>query len=161
MKIVNTVSKGTLSKSLDLATIATILKHPQAVKITHQTKQPEQLLIKFASGNTMIIFKTGSFRMMGKDDSLDAHFNIYEIIAQFSGQVPEVTTQNMTVCHNFEHRINLSELTKESIAIYTAEHFPAVQIRLFHPIHINIFSSGKVTLTGVKDESELPILLTF
>ena len=161
MKVVNTVTKGTLGKNLDLAAIAIMLKHPQAVKITHQTKQPEQLLIKFASGNTMIIFKTGSFRMMGKDDSLESHYNIYEIIAQFSGDVPEVFTQTMTVCHNFAHKINLVELSKESLTTYTAEHFPAVQIRVFHPIHINIFSSGKVTLTGVKCESELPILLTF
>ena len=98
---------------------------------------------------------------MGKDDSLESHFNIYEIIAQFSGEVPEVITQTMTVCHDFGQKINLIELSKESLAIYTAEHFPAVQIRVFHPVHINIFSSGKVTLTGVKDEGELPILLSF
>ena len=36
---------------------------------------------------------------------------------------------------------------------YTADFFPAVQIRhRFPTTHINIFSSGKITVTGVKDE---------
>src|SRR5579864_4836069 len=155
MKIVNTVTRGDLKMNLNLAAICNVLSHPDAVKITHQTKQPEQLLIKFATGNTMIIFKTGAFRMMGKDDSLESHFNIYEILCQFTGAVPDVRTQTMTVCHEYEHKIMLNKLACEEDVQYTAEHFPAVQVRKFKPVHINIFSSGKVTLTGVKNECDL------
>ena len=106
----------------------------------------------------MILFKSGSFRMMGKADDLDTLFYIYQIIEQFSDCIPEVTLQTMTACHSYGRRILLEKLAQEPDASYTAEHFPAVQIRRFKPIHINIFSSGKITLTGVKDVNMLTVI---
>ena len=59
-----------------LRAMAETLNNVKCVK--HQTCQPEQLIIKFVDGSTMLVFRTGKFRIMGgKIDDLERHFNIY------------------------------------------------------------------------------------
>src|SRR5277367_3014449 len=97
MQVVNWVYRGTLQKTLNLKKICKSIRHSDIRTIKHQQVQPEQLLIKFFNGNTMVIFKSGCFRMMGKDDSVTAHLNIFEIICQFSSKIPNVKIQTMVV----------------------------------------------------------------
>ena len=94
--------------------------------------------------------------MMGKDDSVASHLNIFKIICQFSTKIPNVKIQTMTACYNYGRKILIANMSNDKDVIYMVEHFPAVQVKKFAPIHINIFSSGKVTLTGLRDENDLP-----
>ena len=124
-------------------------------------KQPEQLIIKLINGNTLLLFKSGCFRVMGKNDDLDNHLNIYMILAQISDVVPDITLQTMTASYNYNRKILLNKMAQEENVSYTAEFFPAIHIKNFKPIHINVFSSGHVTVCGVKDESVLPIIKSY
>src|SRR5271163_519707 len=162
MEIVNYVHKGNLEEKLDLAALKNLIQHPNLVTIRHQTKQPEQLILKFANQNTLIFFKSGAFRLMGRNDELDAHFIVYEVIALFSDKIPNIILQTMTATYNYNQKIHLCALAKEEGMRYMSEFFPAVQIRnRFPTTHINIFSSGKITVTGVKDALLLNEIKTY
>ena len=157
MEIVNYVHKGNLEEKLDLGTLSNHITHPKLIAIRHQTKQPEQLILKFSDCNTLIFFKSGAFRLMGRSDDLESHFIVYEVIALFSDKIPNIILQTMTATYNYNQKIHLCALAKEEGMRYMSEFFPAVQIRnRFPTTHINIFSSGKITITGVKDELLLP-----
>src|SRR5208282_6523746 len=145
MQVVNWVYRGALQETLNLTKISKSIQHSDVRAIKHQQTQPEQLLIKFFNGNTMIIFKSGCFRMMGKDDSVASHLNIFEIICQFSSKIPNVKIQTMTACYNYGRKILIANMSNCKDVIVTAEHFPEVQVKKFAPIHIKNFSSGKVT----------------
>src|SRR5271163_3999867 len=161
MEIVNYVYRGNLQEQLHLPNLLASIRHPDVQLIRHQTKQPEQLIIKFRNSNTLIFFKSGAFRMMGKCDDISTHLNIYEIINQFSTQIPKIILQTMTVCYNYNRKIHLTAMACENSMQYTAEFFPAIQNRVFPGIHINIFSTGKVTITGVKDKMILPTIKNY
>src|SRR5271163_888790 len=161
MEIVNYVYRGNLQEQLHLPNLLASIRHPDVQLIRHQTKQPEQLIIKFKNSNTLMFFKSGAFRMMGKCDDITTHLNIYEIINQFSSQIPEITLQTMTACYNYHRKIHLTAMAVEDGMQYTAEFFPAIQNRVFPGIHINIFSTGKITITGIKDEVILETIKTY
>jgi len=127
------------------------MKHETIKSIRHQTNQPEQLIIRLVNGNTLLIFKSGAFRIMGKNDSLDNHFDVYLLLSQISNVVPEIILQTMTASYNFKRKINLNKLADEPNTHYTAEFFPAVHITKFKPVHVNVFSTGRVTVCGIKD----------
>ena len=99
----------------------------------------------------MLLFKSGAFCIMGKTeiDELD----IYLILSQISNVVPDICIQTMTASCNYNRKIILNKLANEPHTHYTAEFFPAVHINKFKPMHINVFSSGRVTICGIKDLS--------
>ena len=99
----------------------------------------------------MLLFKSGAFRIMGKNevDELD----IYLILSKFSNVVPDIFIQTMTASCNYNRKIILNKLANEPHTHYTAEFFPAVHINKFKPLHINVFSSGRITICGIKDLS--------
>src|SRR5271163_2854067 len=139
MEIVNYVHKGNLEEKLDLGSLKNLIQHRNLQTIRHQTKQPEQLILKFINQNTLIFFKSGAFRLMGRSDDLDAHFIVYEVIQQFSEKIPDITLQTMTATYNYNQKIRLNALAEEEGMHYTAEYFPAVQVRnKFPTTHINI-----------------------
>ena len=108
--------------------------------------------MKFRDKSTMLIFKTGKFRIMGGVDDLDAHFNIFSVTSLHHHNYPNIVLQTLTAAYSYTFNINLDKLSREvQCCYYNPESFPAVQIRQFKPIHVNVFASGKVTITGLKD----------
>src|SRR5438093_3365722 len=100
-----------------------MIKHHTIISIVHQTKQPEQLIIRLINGNTLLIFKSGCFRIMGKNDDISNHLNIYEILSQFSTDIPEIGLQTMTICYNYGKKLSLNKMAEEPYMHYTAEFF--------------------------------------
>ena len=88
---------------------------------------------------------------MGGGDDLDAHFNIFSVTSLHHNNYPDIVLQTLTAAYAYPYRINLDKLSKVVQCYYNPESFPAVQIRQFKPIHVNVFASGKVTITGLKD----------
>ena len=64
---------------------------------------------------------------------------------------PEISFQTMTAAYAYPYHINLDKLSELVECYYNPESFPAVQVRRYKPIHVNVFHSGKVTITGLKD----------
>ena len=81
INIVNTVWKSKTDEVLkhDLEHYTSQLKKCRhLISVVLHKSMPQQLVIKFDQG-TMLMFSTGTMRIMGKCDDLDAHFKVYEI----------------------------------------------------------------------------------
>ena len=113
--------------------------------------QPEQLIITFKGGYTMLLFKSGKFRVMGKMVDWSAIPIIREVLREINDEQPDVDIQTMTVVYNYDFKINLLELADLLGCTLDCECFPALQVRKYKPIHINIFSRGKVILCGIRE----------
>ena len=88
---------------------------------------------------------------MGSIDDLDAHFNIYSVTLCVQHELPIIILQTMTAAYAYPFKIPLAKLSPLIECHYNPECFPAVQIRRYKPIHVNVFASGKVTITGLKE----------
>ena len=117
-------------------------------------KPPEQLIIKFFDGSTMLVFKTGKFRIMGGKwiNDLDAHFNIFRVTL-LCDDIPIIKLQTMTAVIQLPHKVNLALLADNVESYYNAESFPAVHVETYKPLNVNVFASGKVVIMGLKQES--------
>ena len=150
----NSVWRGQLRRMVDLVGLRGMVEALHNVSSAkHQTKQPEQLIIRFVDGSTMLIFKSGKFRIMGgKIDDLDCHFNIFSISTLYK-EIPNIVLQTMTATYAYPYKINLGELANNIESSYSAEIFPAVHVLKYKPISVNVFASGKVVICGLKDFS--------
>ena len=65
--------------------------------------------------------------------------------------------QNLVVTVDFEHALNLEELSQKTRAIYEPEQFPGAILRISQPFKTSvlIFASGKIVITGLKSQSEI------
>jgi len=147
MRIVNTVWKGALGHPCILNDVQ--VRGDYIASVRYQVIQPEQLIIKFTSGGSMLLFKSGKFRVMGGGDDLELVCNAYAVIFQISTEVPEMKVQTMTVTYTYPSKVNLHMVAKE-FGYLDCETFPALQIRKYKPVHVNLFSSGKVIICGIK-----------
>src|SRR6266853_3104 len=67
MEIVNIVWQGNSNKRFKLRKVARQVKNFDSVKsAVYQSKQPKQLIVKFVDKCTMLLFKTGKFRINSK-----------------------------------------------------------------------------------------------
>src|SRR3977135_3082737 len=98
----------------------------------------------------MLIFKSGKFRVMGNGDPPTTIINILSVLGQFTEAIPTVTMQTMTGVYGYELKILLGRLAEVTDSLLDLENFPALQIKKFKPVHVNVFSSGCVILCGLK-----------
>jgi TATA-box binding protein (TBP) (component of TFIID and TFIIIB) len=157
LEIVNTVWAGKTGFPIELCWLQEILRtHPLISKIHFQNYSCiKQLKVMLHAKATILFFKSGSFRIMGKIDDLDAHSILHTLLSEFCIHVPNIVLQTMTVLSKNNFSINLSKLYESfqcnKHVIYEPEIFSAVQLKQYNPIHVNIFISGCVLILGVKD----------
>lgn len=149
LKIVNTVWKGDVFFPIVLDALNITCDHG-VTEVKHQKTQPEQYIVKFDNSSTMLIFKSGKFRVMGNGDPPTTIINILSVLGQFTEAIPTVTMQTMTGVYGYERKIHLGRLSEVTDSLLDLENFPAVQIKKFKPVHVNVFSSGCVILCGLK-----------
>ena len=132
LRIVNKVWRGRMNRVVDLnqtlGLLATAAWYGQAspTHLKHQTTQPEQLIIGFDDSSTMLLFKSGKFRIMGGGvDDLDMHFNIIHVTLLYD-IIPDIVLQTMTATCQYPTRINLNKLSECIHSQYSPEIFPAV-----------------------------------
>src|SRR5271167_2312137 len=151
--VVNVVWSGSMTNPVDLLQLQQLCNALVSVRsVKLQVKPPIQLIIKFDDGSTMLVFKTGKFRIMGKMDDLDAHFNIFSVTLLYN-DIPNIKLQTMTACFTFPHRVNLALLADNIESYYNTESFPTLRVLKYKPISINVFASGKVIITGLRDDT--------
>ena len=93
---------------------------------------------------------------MGCIDELDATFLAYKYTMMLDDDFnfQPVYAQSMTVRVVYNQMINLPKFARECKSLplqHEAELFPAVLIKKYKPISVNVFSSGKIIMCGVKD----------
>jgi TATA-box binding protein (TBP) (component of TFIID and TFIIIB) len=130
--------------------IAGVIKDDTAIDYHRIIKGPPYMKIYKSINNdyTLITFKSGKCRIMGR-----------KIPQQLPFSIKESRIQTMSATHKLLEEINLKETTcyfkQMGYKIeYEPEIFPAMRLLDFNPICVNIFSSGKVTLLGLKSEKQ-------
>jgi TATA-box binding protein (TBP) (component of TFIID and TFIIIB) len=118
------------------------------ISFPENMKSPVQRVFNTTIG-TMIVFRSGKFRLMGvKSENVD----FYQLPL-----LPEwVTLQSATATGELGRSVNLYHLATALTykrCRYDPELFPAARLVDFNPICINIFSSGKIVMMGIKDLS--------
>ena len=120
--------------------------------------KPAQLVIQDEKG-TLVFFSNGKLRIMGCIDELDATFLAYKYTMMLDDDdcnFQPVYTQSMTVRVVLNKKINIASFvdvcTSSLISFrYEPEFFPAVHITKYKPISINVFSTGKIIMCGVRE----------
>ena len=132
-------------------------------KISKLHVKPSQLVIKDAKG-TVLFFSNGKMRIMGCIDELEATFLAYKYTSMLDDDdnFQPVYSQSMTVRVVFNSKINLIKFVRESKILplqYQPELFPAVLLKKFKPISVNVFSSGKIIMCGVRDIQQVDYIM--
>ena len=129
--------------------IAGVIDDDTAIKYHRIVKTPPYMKIYKTKDYTLIVFKSGKCRIMGK--KIPQHLPVI---------VSERRLQTMSASHNLKcDSIHLKQASHHFKQMgykveYEPEIFPAMRLRTFDPICVNIFSSGKITLLGLKDEKQ-------
>ena len=115
-------------------------------------KKPNQLVVKDIKG-TILFFRSGKFRVMRYIDELEATFLAYSYALLISDkELPIVTLQPYTSNSHLGFKVNLEKMVAASnIVVYEPELFPALRIRKYNPASVNVFTTGKVIVCGLRD----------
>ena len=144
MEVVNAVYCGELGTRVNLCELHNSL--PNSKLYTHR---PCMVLLKDDDA-TIMIFSSGKFRIMGMVDELDATFRVCSVFSKVGYEFPTIKLQTMTVKFHL-HPVNLTDLAKMIDSNLELELFPALLIKKYKPISVNVFASGAVVICGVKD----------
>ena len=156
-EVVNCNYKSTLGKPINL-----MLVHA-AIPNSKLYTRPTQLVIKDSEG-TLVFFANGKHRVMGCNDELDATFLAYKYVTMIDKSTVDfklVFAQSSTVRVLFHKKIHLQKLAQvisnssSSLMHYEPEIFPAVLIRKYKPLSVNVFSTGKIMICGVRDMDQV------
>lgn len=157
--VINANYRTSHDKCINLEHFHYLLLHSFKISSKLCTK-PAQLVIKDEKG-TLLFFSNGKLRIMGCIDELEATFLAYKYTMMIDDDYnfQPVYSQSMTVkvvMQNNNNKINLQtfvDVCSSSLIPfqYETELFPAVLIRKYKPISVNVFSSGKIIMCGVRD----------
>mgnify|MGYP003406514703 FL=1 len=105
--------------------------------------KPQQFVDKKGK-YTIIIFRSGKCRIMGCKKPLKKKYLQYPI--------NDIVLQSSTLTVDLGEKVNLYKVAKvlNRLAMFEPEIFPALRYLKYNPLCVNIFSSGKVVILGVK-----------
>ena len=115
-------------------------------------RKPFQLVIKDLHG-TLILFSNGKFRIMGCIGELDALFLACSYIENLP-DLPTMTLQSYTAKCILGFRVNLEKMSADIASVYEPELFSALRLKAYKPLSVNLFTTGKVMICGLKDVEE-------
>ena len=159
--VVNANFKGDYGKPINLHKL-----HKRVVNSKLQYA-PFQLVIRDLKG-TIIVFSNGKFRVMGCIDELEASFMPFAYLQKIKrrpmNKFPLITLQSYTLKCNLGFKVDLPKLsaallTAEVPYVYEPELFPALLLKKYKPISMNIFSTGTVMVCGIKNYDEMYTIL--
>ena len=102
---------------------------------------PTMAVIKCEEG-TLIVFKNKRCRLMGMKKPLST-------LDKIPIKIHIERVMSRTIMIDYGKTINLYKFKRD---FYEPEIFPAVKLKKFAPINVNIFGSGKIIVTGVKSK---------
>ena len=164
MDVVNSVFRGKLTFTkpsttfvnnnmrLNLESIYNMCQHNGEDAKLYSVK-PKQLRIRHNMHTTVLLFDTGTFRVMGKCDEIDALLAIHAIFFQDDTIIipGSLILQTMTMRGRMGHEVNLYTLSSLIQSVYEFELFTALRITKYLPMCVNVFGSGACVITGCKD----------
>jgi len=158
-KIENTVATVILDQTLDLNLIES-----RVPNVTYQPDQFPGLILRLEKPKTTaLIFKSGKMVVTGAKSTeqlIEAVKRIIKLLRKHGIRIiskPRIQIQNIVASGDINAFINLERaayLLEDSM--YEPEQFPGLIHRMSDPkVVLLIFSSGKMVITGAKQESEV------
>jgi TATA-box binding protein (TBP) (component of TFIID and TFIIIB) len=124
--------------------------------------KPRQLVVKDAKG-TLVLFGSGKFRTMGCIDYFVASSLACKYLekANYSfHSFPFIDLQSYTLKCQLGFPVNLEKMASSVPCVYEPELFPALRLKQYKPTCVNVFTTGKVIICGLKDLEEMNGILT-
>jgi len=118
--------------------------------------KPSMLRIK-EYGATLLLFSSGTVRLMGKNNHDKLLQKILSILPN-TKQVSPLQLMSHTIVHKINYSINLHLLNPYKF-FSNQELFPSSIYIHKSSEHVNIFASGKIVITGVKSINNVKQLL--
>ena len=104
--------------------------------------KPQQCVLRYPE-YTIVVFRSGSCRVMGCKTELD--------ISRLPLPIKIEKIQSVTISFSYSQKINLFKLKEMDISCsYEPELFPALRISEFNPLCVNVFATGKIVVMGLK-----------
>jgi TATA-box binding protein (TBP) (component of TFIID and TFIIIB) len=156
MKIVCKILHGQL-----IAPHGEIISLENLSPFAHVFYQHKPRMLKYHQNEiTLLIFTSLRFRLMGKGD---AHMQVVEDFLHLLPWNMCVSTRiqvNMTVTHKLEQNVNLHKLLHNNNRFSAElELFPAAKFIHNGSEHVNIFHTGRIVITGVRDINKIQNIL--
>lgn len=160
IRIENIVATVILDQTLDLNLIES--KMPE--NVTYQPDQFPGLILRLDKPKTTaLVFKSGKMVVTGAKSTvqlIDAVKRIIKLFKKHGIKIlskPRIQIQNIVASGDINYYVNLekaSYLLENSM--YEPEQFPGLIYRMREPsVVLLIFSSGKMVITGAKEEKEV------
>lgn len=132
--------------------------------VTYSSKLPQQIVIKHKTFS-LVLFNSGQLRIMGKATYNIAYSFLKSIKLIYSHVITDLHLTSQTVVFKLMNSlcpINLITFVKEysddvNIKL-NSELFPAVSLHHWKPIHVNLFSSGKIVVLGKNALQMIPLI---
>lgn len=165
IKIENIVATVILDQQLDLNAI----EHSLPTNVTYQPDQFPGLILRLEKPKTTaLIFKSGKMVVTGAKSTqmlIQAVKRIIQLLRKrgivITGR-PKIQVQNIVASGDIHAQVNLERaayLLEDSM--YEPEQFPGLIHRMRDPrVVLLIFSSGKMVITGAKEEREVEEAVT-
>src|SRR5438093_12933394 len=111
MHAVNVVWRGRVWKRFNLKkTRSKLVSKVQSA--VFQNKQPQQVIVKFFDGSTLLLFKTGKFKIMGRAITHNDMLKNACIVTRLkSRKIPVLELQTMTAVHVHPDYIHLDKFS--------------------------------------------------
>ena len=159
LEVVNVVYKTRVPYNLNLDHLSKIIENSYLY-----VGRPTQLKINYPNDKIVcLLFGKGGLRIMGKGASTQQNVdqvlrNVLEIISptNLAPSQSRLVLQTMTVVADLPGSVDLYKFAESCAAggmkpVYDFELFSALKLDSFRPICVNVFSSGKVIMCGIKD----------
>lgn len=152
--IINLMRTMTVNKSVDLEELHNVL--PNKTKL--YLGRPEMLVMKMENGRNIQMFRKGTVQILGRVTEEEAESMREEFIMKLKThttmwpcQVTKLTVSNLVVSVQLKTALCLQKIAlTDSDVFHETELFPAALIRKWHPVHIAVFHTGRIILTGLK-----------
>ena len=153
--VCNANYRADLKHSVDLSKL-----HKKIPNSTLHMK-PHQLVVKDSLG-TVLFFASGKIRVMGCIDELEATFLVYTYTTLISNsEFPPISLQSYTSNSHLGFRVSLYKIAAAvEGAVYEPELFPALRIREYNPVSVNVFTTGKVIVCGLRNAEQMCDILS-
>ncbi len=158
IEIKNMVVSVDFSDKIDLNKVASELENTeyspeQFPGLVFRVKDPK---------SAVLIFSSGKMNCTGTTSMEDTKKVIRIVLRKMKGlgfkikKQPRITVQNIVATATLSKRMNLDKILELENSEYEPEQFPGLVLRLKDPkVAFLIFTSGKVVITGARDEKTL------
>ena len=159
-RVVNMLRQIRLNSKVDLESLHPLLPNSKLYR-----GRPHMLLVKMSNGRNVQIFRNGTVQILGalsrsaaQSMRCELQRTLRRIWKKQTCVLSNLIVSNLVISSHFNEHISLPKCSNHELT-YEPELFPAMLISRWLPVHVAVFHTGKVIVTGLTCETQvLPML---